>query len=122
MHKSRHPMDISSSITPEWAQAYPWTTELTDVWYNMYPDYTGKGYMKAAVNALIEGYMEPVMRLTRVGAVSRTGRLDMDQNLTLGPGSKCRSCRVTSYSKELPIRGTIQIRALQAECGSHTES
>ena len=65
MHESRHP--LSTPGTP--SQEHPWTNKTIDVWYIMGPRFRGKGLTKAAVKALIEAYMEPVMRLREVGAV-----------------------------------------------------
>lgn len=64
----------------------------------MSPAYTGKGYTKAAVNALIEGYMGPIMRLTHVGAVSGQMSRAADD-----PGSECGSCCVTSYTQGMRL-------------------
>ncbi|ORY25453.1 hypothetical protein BCR39DRAFT_287489 [Naematelia encephala] len=64
MHSSNHPLPPPEHPSTD----YPWTNKTWDVWYNMSPRYTGKGYTKAAVKALIESYMAPIMRLTHVGA------------------------------------------------------
>jgi hypothetical protein len=71
----------------------------------MLPRYTGKGYMKSSVKALIDGYVIPIMGLTRLGAVRVvTPHALAADDVT---GSPTRSLRLVSYPQIYGIRGSV---------------
>jgi len=74
-----------------------WDNETWDVGYNMLPEYRGKGMTKAALNALIEGWVKPVMKIKRISAGSRA------ENTTSHAVLKsCGFVKAFDYERTLP--------------------
>jgi len=75
----------------------PWVNDTWDVGYNMAPQYTGKGLTKAALQALIEGYLKPVMKLKLVAAGSRATNFTSHSVL-----KRCGFVKEGDYERTLP--------------------
>ncbi|KAK8844520.1 hypothetical protein IAR55_006366 [Kwoniella newhampshirensis] len=89
-----------------------WVNETWDIGYNMSPAYEGKGLMKAATRALLDGYLMPYMKLRQISAGSRDTNSASHAVLR-----RSGFVEVYRYSRTLPPElGGSTVKAVKFKC------